>query len=73
MTMPTNTPTPALVRPCPHCQAPRDLTTRLSGDTVYCPSCSGWFRVVFLGSVYDVSLTPCDAPVSWPRATRRRG
>jgi hypothetical protein len=32
---------------CPHCLAARDLSSRVTGDTVLCPDCGGYFTVVW--------------------------
>ncbi len=33
-------------RPCPHCGAFCDISTRMNGDRVWCVGCDRWFAVV---------------------------
>ncbi len=35
-----------IARPCPHCQRLHDLSARIAGDRVYCPTCEHWPVVV---------------------------
>jgi len=49
--------------PCPHCQAPRDLSSRVTGDTVLCPACGGYFTVVWKqGGAVELWPTFVSAP-----------
>lgn len=59
-----------LARPrCPHCGMPRDVSTRISGDQVYCSDCFGWFRVAFQPG--GAQLEKSDAPATWPKERRK--
>lgn len=61
---------PTTLHPCPHCQAPRDLASRMTGDTVLCPDCGGYFTVQWRASG-AVELLPTVVSTPGAMAGRR--
>lgn len=54
---------PTTTHPCPHCAAPRDLSARVTGDTVQCSDCGGYFTVVWKqGGAVDLLPTFVSTP-----------
>lgn len=50
--------------PCPHCGSPRDLAARVTGDSVLCADCGGWFTVYWQAGgvrLLPASTVPPDA------------
>jgi len=49
--------------PCPHCQAWYDLSGRVTGDTVLCRYCGGYFTVAWKqGGAVDLLPTVVNTP-----------
>jgi hypothetical protein len=69
-TDPTTTTAPAPT-PCPVCGALRDLAGRISGDTISCPDCGAWLRVMFQDGGGS-SLTISEPPATWPKERRTK-
>lgn len=54
---------------CPHCGRAHDISNRIVGDRVWCPSCANWLMLAFHGdgSAYFVKVNP---PQSTQRGSR---